>query len=477
MESSIRFDLPKNRNSIIKVIGVGGGGGNAVNHMFQQGIVGVDFVICNTDTQALEASAIATKLQIGTSITGGLGAGANPEIGKRAAMESLEEIIELLGVNTKMLFVTAGMGGGTGTGAAPIIAKAAKELGILTVAIVTTPFRVEGGRRKTYAEEGIRQLKESVDCLLVINNDRIMGLHGNLGVQTAFAHANDILTTAAKGIAEIITLPGIVNVDFEDVRTVMHDSGVALMGAASAQGEHRAIQAIQQAMNSPLLNNSKIRGAKNILLNIVSGTQEALMSEIEEIMTYVQAEAEITTDIIFGLSHNEALGDSISVTIIATGFEQPENKPLDPSQLPQRFVLETRQEKSEEEITPGNPEPVAVKPSEDSPEKPTPTTPPPPVAKTPEPAPRMQLDAAERFERTKTKLLELRRLNERLHAPGGLEEMEREPAYRRMGVTFDQVTPSDEEVRSRISLEEDAEQPKRTEFRTNNNGYLHDQPD
>ena len=324
--NALKFDLPKDKSSIIKVLGVGGGGGNAVNHMFNQGIKGVDFVICNTDLQALEASPIPNKIQLGASLTAGLGAGADPEKGHNSAMEAIEDIIEVLGVNTKMLFVTAGMGGGTGTGAAPVIAKAARELDILTVGIVTTPFNFEGKKRKIHAEEGIEQLKRSVDCLLIINNDKIKEMYGNLPIRTAFSHANDILTIAAKGIAEIITYPGYINVDFEDVKTVMRNSGVALMGSASAEGENRAMDAVQGALASPLLNDNQIHGAKNILLNISFGSNEVLMDEIDIISNFIQEQAGLNADVIFGTSIDETLGDKLAVTIICTGFESRENK-------------------------------------------------------------------------------------------------------------------------------------------------------
>ncbi len=324
--NALKFDLPKDKSSIIKVLGVGGGGGNAVNHMFNQGIKGVDFVICNTDLQALEASPIPNKIQLGASLTAGLGAGADPEKGHNSAMEAIEDIIEVLGVNTKMLFVTAGMGGGTGTGAAPVIAKAARELDILTVGIVTTPFNFEGKKRKIHAEEGIEQLKRSVDCLLIINNDKIKEMYGNLPIRTAFSHANDILTIAAKGIAEIITYPGYINVDFEDVKTVMRNSGVALMGSASAEGDNRAMDAVQGALASPLLNDNQILGAKNILLNISFGSNEVLMDEIDIISNFIQEQAGLNADVIFGTSIDETLGDKLAVTIICTGFESRENK-------------------------------------------------------------------------------------------------------------------------------------------------------
>lgn len=340
MESRIKFNLPKEKSSIIKVIGVGGGGGNAVNHMHEQGIKGVDFIICNTDLQALEASAIPNKIQLGASLTQGLGAGANPEVGKKAAMEAIEDIIDMLGVNTKMLFITAGMGGGTGTGAAPIIAKTAKEMDILTVGIVTTPFNFEGKKRKTFADEGLENLKRSVDCLLIISNDKIKDMYGNLALREAFGHANNILTTAAKGIAEIITHPGYINVDFEDVKTVMKASGVALMGSAMAEGEDRALVAVKAALASPLLNDNQIVGAKNILLNISSGTEEILMEEFEQISAYIQNESGLSAELILGTSFDESLGNKISVTLIATGFESKprENKVIIGSTISDDFI-------------------------------------------------------------------------------------------------------------------------------------------
>jgi cell division protein FtsZ len=343
METRIKFNLPKEKSSIIKVIGVGGGGGNAVNHMHEQGIKGVDFIICNTDLQALEASAIPNKIQLGASLTQGLGAGANPEVGKKAAMEAIEDIIDMLGVNTKMLFITAGMGGGTGTGAAPIIAKTAREMDILTVGIVTTPFNFEGKKRKTFADEGLENLKRSVDCLLIISNDKIKDMYGNLALREAFGHANNILTTAAKGIAEIITHPGYINVDFEDVKTVMKTSGVALMGSAMAEGEDRALVAVKAALASPLLNDNQIVGAKNILLNISSGTEEILMEEFEQISSYIQNESGLSAELILGTSFDESLGNKISVTLIATGFESKprENKVIIGSTISDDFVQTT----------------------------------------------------------------------------------------------------------------------------------------
>lgn len=320
-EELMNFDLPQNKSSIIKVIGVGGGGGNAVNHMFRQGITDVDFMVCNTDAQALDNSPIPIKVQLGETLTQGRGAGNKPEQGRQAAIESLDKITEVLSHNTKMVFITAGMGGGTGTGAAPIIAEEAKDLGILTVGIVTLPFRFEGKRRMQQAIEGLNKMREHVDSLLVINNEKLREIYGDLPLSQAFGRADDVLAVAAKGIAEIITVHGSVNVDFADVQTVMANSGVALLGSAVATGENRAMMAIEEALTSPLLNNNDIKGAKNILLNIASGpTDEVRMDEIGEITDYVQEAAGMTADIIWGNTLNESLGDHICITIIATGF-------------------------------------------------------------------------------------------------------------------------------------------------------------
>ncbi len=316
----MQFDLPKDQNSIIKVIGVGGGGSNAVNHMYRQGINGVDFLICNTDQQALDASPVPIKVQLGTALTDGRGAGSIAEVGHNAALENYEEIRELL-QGTRMVFITAGMGGGTGTGAAPVIAQIAKEMGILTVGIVTYPFQFEGKKRAKQAEEGITHLRQNVDTLLVVCNDKLREMYGNLSLKEAFGKADDILTTAAKGIAEVITVTGYINVDFEDVRTVMSNSGVAIMGSAKASGENRALRAVQEAMASPLLNDNNIKGANYILLNITSGITEVMMDEIAEITDYIQDEAGSTAEIIWGTGMDETLGDNISVTLIATGFK------------------------------------------------------------------------------------------------------------------------------------------------------------
>jgi cell division protein FtsZ len=321
MDDIMPFDLPQKNTSIIKVVGVGGGGSNAVNYMFQQGITDVDFIICNTDSQALASSQIPIKIHLGKQLTEGLGAGNQPDVGREAAVESLEEINNVLGNNTKMVFITAGMGGGTGTGAAPVIAKAAKELGILTVAIITLPFRFEGEKRMNNAIKGVQEINKHVDSLLVINNERLRDIYGNLGVREAFSKADNVLTVAAKGIAEIITKKGYVNVDFADVQTVMKESGVAVLGSGTAEGENRAMNAVEDALNSPLLNSNDISGAKNILLNISFGDNEITMDEIYEITEYAQEKAGNNADLIWGYNQEEALAEKINVTVIATGFE------------------------------------------------------------------------------------------------------------------------------------------------------------
>ena len=335
----MQFEMLKEKSSIIKVIGVGGGGGNAVNHMYRQGITGVDFIICNTDAQALELSPIPNKVQLGASLTEGMGAGSIPEVGKNSAIENIEDIKRMLGSNTKMLFITAGMGGGTGTGASPIIAKAAKELDILTVGIITTPFSFEGKRRKIQAEEGLDEFKKYVDSYLVISNDRLREIFGNLTLGSAFAQADNILTTAAKGIAEIITIPGYINVDFKDVRTVMKESGVAIMGSYAAEGENRALRAVEGALASPLLKDNEIEGARYILLNISSGTKEVTMDEVSIITDFIQQEAGLAADLIWGNCTDELLGEKLSVTIIATGFQTMEERQVEKSQQRKVSVL------------------------------------------------------------------------------------------------------------------------------------------
>ena len=317
----ISFDLPKNQSNVIKVIGVGGGGSNAINHMFQLGIKGVDFVVCNTDSQALENSSVPNKIQLGVTLTEGLGAGANPEVGEKAAVESFEEIKQMLDTNTKMVFITAGMGGGTGTGAAPIIAKQAKELGILTVGIVTIPFQFEGRNRNEQAQLGVERLRSHVDSLIVINNNKLREVYGNLGFKAGFSKADEVLATASRGIAEVITHHYTQNIDLRDAKTVLSNSGTAIMGSAQASGASRATDAIMKALDSPLLNDNKITGAKNVLLLIVSGNEEITIDEIGEINDHIQAEAGHSANIIMGVGEDEALEDAIAVTIIATGFD------------------------------------------------------------------------------------------------------------------------------------------------------------
>lgn len=316
-----KFDFEENADSIIKVLGVGGGGSNAVDQMYREGIRDVDFVVCNTDLQALKNSPVPIKVQLGKTLTEGLGAGNKPERGKEAAIESLKDIENVLDSNTKMVFITAGMGGGTGTGAAPVIAKAAKERDILTVGIVTIPFKFEGNNRVNSAVNGINELRPLVDSLLIINNERLKKIYGNESIPVALKRADNVLLTAAKGIAEIITVHGYINVDFEDVKTVMKDSGVALMGSAKTSGEDRAVKAIKDALTSPLLNDNDIKGAKKILLNITSRDDETKMNEVHNITKYIEEAVGDTSNIIWGAGKDEQLEDEINVTIIATGFE------------------------------------------------------------------------------------------------------------------------------------------------------------
>jgi len=323
IDADFEFQLPKNQSSQIKVMGVGGGGSNAVNYMFEHGIKGVDFVICNTDLQALEASVIPTKIQLGKNLTEGLGAGSDPDVGMRAAQESSDRISELLDANTKMLFITAGMGGGTGTGAAPVIAEIAREKGILTIAVVTHPFANEGGYRKQYAKDGLEELKKYVDTLLIINNDKLIEIYGDLTFTQAFGKANEVLNTATKGIAEVISQHMVVNIDLNDARKVLENSGTALMGQAIASGENRAIEAVTEALDSPLLNDNDITGAQQVLLKIVSGEgdDEIRISELEIIKNQIQKAAGRDVNIIEGIGNDASLEGAVSITVIATGFE------------------------------------------------------------------------------------------------------------------------------------------------------------
>ncbi len=356
------FEMPQSQSCIIKVIGVGGGGSNAVNHMFNQGIKDVNFLVCNTDAQALESSPVPVKIQLGESLTEGRGAGNKPEKGKQSAIENLSDIEKVLQDNTRMVFITAGMGGGTGTGAAPIIAKAARDLGILTVGIVTIPFRFEGKLRINQALDGIAEMEKNVDSLLVINNEKLREMYGDLKLSNAFSKADDVLSTAAKGIAEIITVHGYINVDFADVETVMKDSGVAIMGSSSASGENRALLAIQQALESPLLNSNDIRGAKNILLNITSGVDEITMDEVGEVTDFVQDTVGASASIIWGTGSDSILEDQVNVTIIATGFNTRNIAEFSQRNEPkvQRFSLDGESEIKEESFNSEDEEPIVL---------------------------------------------------------------------------------------------------------------------
>ena len=339
LDLGISFDLPKNQSNVIKAIGVGGGGSNAINHMYRQGIKGVDFVICNTDAQALNNSGVPNKIQLGVNLTEGLGAGANPEIGEKAALESAEDIMAMLNVNTKMVFITAGMGGGTGTGAAPIIAQMAREMNILTVGIVTTPFSFEGKLRNDQAQAGIEKLRNHVDSLIIINNNKLREVYGNLGFKAGFSKADEVLSTASKGIAEVITHHYTQNIDLKDAKTVLSNSGTAIMGAASSSGTNRANDAITKALDSPLLNDNRITGAKNVLLLIVSGNEEITIDEIGEINDYIQEQAGYGANIIMGVGEDSELFDSISVTVIATGFNVDQQNEISNTE-PEKIVHE-----------------------------------------------------------------------------------------------------------------------------------------
>lgn len=564
----IKFDMPKNQSSIIKVIGVGGGGSNAINHMYHQGIQGVDFIICNTDAQAMELSPVPTKIQLGDR---GLGAGSIPSVGKEAATQKIGEIREILEKETKMLFITAGMGGGTGTGAAPVIASQAKDLDILTVGIVTLPFAFEGRKRRQQAEEGINELRKYVDTLLVIGNDKLRELYGDLKLSDAFNKADDVLTTAAKGIAEIITVTGYINVDFEDVKTVMKESGKAIMGSAEAEGENRAMEAIQSALSSPLLNDNDIEGASNVLLYITSGEDEISMDEVTEITDYIQREAKSQAEIIWGNGTDTSLGKKVSITLIATGFDskkrkkelEQENKKVyslneelesssffrhsdnenrrsgeDPVTLNNKRVERVLEEDDEDKVdmekitllrkpesaTPGEQESEEkyeskedhedeskiqrsfvfditndksdVTPSDDDKdeedviaetdhedtENDSPFT---GEDKKPfevyvrKPA-KKELESGSDSERkmmedkTRERIEKLKNLSYKLKTESGLEELEKEPAYKRKKVDLDNSKPSEESKVSRFSLYEDEE--KRVEVRSNNS-FLHDNVD
>lgn len=466
MSANFKIDLPKDKSSIIKVIGVGGGGSNAVNFMYEEGITGVDFFICNTDNQALEMSPVPNIIQIGNELTEGRGAGSNPDVGRKAAEESIEEIIESLGVNTQMVFITAGMGGGTGTGAAPVIAKAAKDMGILTVGIVTTPFSFEGSKRRNAAEAGIKEIQENVDSLLVISNDRIKDIYGNLPISQAFSHADNVLATAAKGIAEIITIGGSINVDFEDVKTAMKHSGVAIMGTGIAEGEDRDIRAAEIALNSPLLNENKINGASDLLINISYGEEEATMDEYSTINEFFQQQAGMDANLKCGLCFDPSLGRSISVTIIATGFGRKENRFFEEQETEERDDNIYEESKTMESIS------TTDEPADEESLARRQTTIFDQIGETDE---EKELSAAnEKIEEMKRRLVRLRELNKNANNEERIEEFENVPAYKRRGVRLDDTPHSSESEVSRISLVEDPE--KKPELRQNNS-FLHDNVD
>lgn len=456
-----QVELPKERSSIIKVIGVGGGGGNAANYMYKEGIKGVDFIICNADRQALEASPIPNKIQIGSDLTDGRGAGSNPEVGKKAAEGSVEEIIDALGVNTQMVFVTAGMGGGTGTGAAPVIARIAREMGILTVGIITTPFSFEGPKRREAAERGIAEMKEVVDSLLVISNDRIKEIFGNLNITKAFSYADNVLATAAKGIAEIITIAGSINVDFEDVKTAMKDSGVAILGNGEAEGEGRALRAAEQALNSPLLNENTIAGANNLLVNITQGEgeDELTMDEYGEINQFFQEQAGQDANLKCGLCTEPGMGKRVSVTVIATGFGKSENtyrsEPVQQKiELPEveiESVFENEEESLEEAKYFSLDDEMHI------------------------PAPEKNTNIhKQKNSELMSRIRDLRDLSVKSKSESGREEMENVPAYERKNVKLDEINHSSETNVSRFALVEDQE--RKPELKSNNS-FLHDNVD
>jgi cell division protein FtsZ len=489
--SSIEFQMPKNRNSIIKVIGVGGGGGNAVNNMFRKGIKGVDFIVCNTDVQALDMSPVPNKIRLGANQTEGLGAGANPELGRLSAIESLEQIREVLKTNTKMVFVTAGMGGGTGTGAAPVIAGLAKEMGILTVAIVTTPFRFEGKKRMGQAYAGIKALEAAVDTIVTINNDNLTEVFGkNVTMKQAFEEADTVLCDAAKGIAEIITNEGYINVDFADVNTIMKDGGTALMGTATYSGEDRAIRAAEDAISSPMLDNVNIHGSRGILVNITAAADSLRLDETTTIVEYIQEAAGDNADIIFGTVYDENMGDLLSVTVIATGFDNEKRSFTGANQgQPNKQVLDMNppvqpkpQPRTEERKPVNNLEDFSITSSpaftfelENTKPPVTPVTPVqanlfeerlPPVNREEPPRSLKETELEERMRK-------LRSTDYNYHNPESLKGMEDMPAYLRKQVPL-QEEPKGEPKLSRLSLEDVDE----TRFTlSDNNTYLHDNVD
>ena len=487
--------LDKTNGSIIKVIGVGGGGSNAVNHMFKQGIIGVDFAICNTDEQALVTSPVPNKLQLGPDLTEGRGAGSKPTIGKEACLESMEQVQQFFSKNTKMLFVTAGMGGGTGTGAAPVIAKTAQELDILTVGIVTMPFMFEGKRRHEQAIEGLEELKKNVDTLIVISNDKLRQMHGNLAISQAFAEADNVLTTAARGIAEIITVPGYINVDFEDVNTVMRGSGVAIMGTSIAEGKDRARRAAEMALRSPLLEDGDIRGAQHILLNITSGKNEVTMDEVFEITSFIQDAAGADANLIWGNCNDQTLTDEVVVTIIATGFESNGKQKIADITQATRDMSNKKPsvEQVQQPVAPAPPQRRVVALDDDL----TPTPKYSPFGNNPsnsfdlevtpkqEPLrnssvvyeePYLKDDknaAAEVPSAEERRARRMRDMSVRLNNPQTINELESQPAYMRRNVTLEDTQHSSDHNLSKWSVSDDDERPEIRE----NNSFLHDNVD
>ncbi len=475
----LEFNLPLNFKTIIKVIGVGGGGSNAVNYMYNKGISGVDFIVANTDVQALAKSPVKKKVQLGKTLTEGLGAGNQPERGREAAVENLEDIKTILAEGTKMAFITAGMGGGTGTGAAPVIAEAAKEMGILTVGIVTIPFRYEGRKRIKSAVKGIKEMQDNVDALLIINNEKIREIYGNLAGSQAFGKADEVLQVAAKGIAEIITKDGHINVDFADVETVMKNSGIALMGTGTGTGENRAQIAVKQALTSPLLDNTDIKGAKNILLNIMSGKKEATMDEISEINEYVQDMAGNNADLIWGNNIDESLNEEIVVTIIATGFGTHD--------IPELYAESVSEEKKEEPaekkiIIIGDKEKTEQKQITDVDEEDIETNIEIKTLNEDEKIsegkiiiknqPETNDTKIEHFNNTQSVTVSEQKemLTDYL---SNLEELEDVPAYRRKGLNIDNYSENESMKFSRETLSDDGGEIRIRE----NNSYLHDKAD
>lgn len=488
---TLEFDNPKNKTSIIKVIGVGGGGSNAVNHMYSKGIEGVDFIVCNTDEQALETSIVPIKVRLGPNKTNGLGAGNKPEVGRDATIESIEEIKHILSNNTKMLFITAGMGGGTGTGGAPEIARVAKELGVLTVGIITTPFSFEGKRRMNQAQKGVEEFRKSVDTLVIISNDRLREMYGDLKISDAFAKADDVLTTAAKGIAEIITIPGYVNVDFQDVNTVMREGGVAIMGIGISEGENRAVKAAQSAINTPLLNNGHMDGARNVLLNITSGSNEVTMDEIGLVTDFVQESIGHDCEIIWGNCSDDNLGDKLSITIIATGFENLEQDEITQysggGKIVHKLIEDTKlvigatdanvkkANTVELELNPLQFQHNANKAADAEEEKMQLTQK--PIVSAAE-TNNLDDEVSDELKALKKNIevkKRLRNLSLKLSTPRNINEMEKQPAYKRRNVELTDAVPSDESHHSEYSVGKDFEEGNNK--LNKKNLYLHNPPD